>query len=95
MTIVEFLQARLHNDAERIDIAKAHGYPSEPYSYAQLKADIRAKARILGNYKWIKEHKDKTPSLPIDQSLGALTEVVHHMAEVYSDHPDYDPMWKM
>ncbi|ASU81418.1 hypothetical protein CDO52_00250 [Nocardiopsis gilva YIM 90087] len=95
MTIEEFLRARLEEDAQRVDRAKAHGYPAEPYPYEQLVADIRAKARILGNYRWVKGQKDKVPSLPIDQSLGALKEVLHHMAQVYSSHPDYDPMWKL
>ncbi|WP_017627780.1 DUF6221 family protein [Nocardiopsis chromatogenes] len=95
MTIEDFLRARLEDDAVRADAARINGVPFEPYPYEQVVADIRAKSRILANLNWLMQQRSTLPSAPIDQSLGSLKEAIHHMAEIYSDHPDYDPLWKL
>ena len=94
MTIVEFLNARLDEAEEDIELA---GRDPIDWCYTKpewVRADVMAKRAIIEDYEtYAAYYRDsRTPSAE-GQRFGLLLAVAR-IAETYSEHPDYQQEWK-
>lgn len=93
MTIIDFLTARLDEDA-RAAHAASPGTGGPP----RARADVAAKKRIVAEYARARQEGLAVAASADGGSLGALyawRRAVEHLAAVYASHPDYDDAWRV
>lgn len=67
----------------------AHLPAQPPNDLSRLLCELAAKRAILGMWS------ERVPSPWILGRHMTLKPVLRHFAAIYSDHPDYDPAWKV
>jgi hypothetical protein len=90
--LVAFLNARLNDDE-----AEAASHAGPPSLRARQRREVEAKRKIIGevvpaifdlDYKLIEE-------TALDRDVEAHLPLLHILAAIYRDHPDYDPSWTL
>ena len=103
MTITEFLLARIAEDegaADRVEFRPYVGEGLPTLLTARVLAECEAKRRIVhsidvltGGEKGYAERMKHTDAE--DARYVIARDVLHHLASVYADHPDFDPAWRL
>jgi hypothetical protein len=88
---VAFLRARLSEDEavakDWPDEMDVRWYKVPTYTPERVLREVEAKRAILSRYQSAVDHEDDW------YITGTLDGVLHLLAAVYRDHPDYDPDW--
>lgn len=101
--LVEFLHRRLNDDRAAIAGSLAQFNMIEPFDPERLRADIDAKVRIIDLHQPMRIHPDamdpRQRCAECGDTRGRMRiwpcPTLLAVAQVYADHPDFDPEWKL
>ena len=100
MTITDFLLARIEEDETRArklaltDTRPALSLATTINHPERLLAEAQAKRAIVAAWTIAEDGAGNYPTLDAGYAEG-LAAAVHHLAAIYSDHPDYNTAWRV
>lgn len=97
MRVIEFLEARVAEDQVVADKGASCGdvdsycAPDGRHPSPRLVAECQAKTAIIREYRQAEAQEQDDVSARI--GAFAFRIAIHCLAQVYVDHPDFDPRW--
>lgn len=99
MTIVEFLTARLDEDAEEAasskydeDVWWMHG----PFAPERVRGEIVTRRAMLADHETVYVWPDDQPSCRrCNPDTAYPCPTLRFLVQPYAGHPDFDPAWKV